>query len=71
MKMIRGLKHLSYKGLRQLNTFSLEKVPGRPHCSLPVLKRKIKCNGEKSSSNGKGKQHCLFTFFSSEPFRGV
>ena len=39
MKMIRGLKHLSYKdGLRGLDLFSLEKTPGRQNS--PSLKRK-------------------------------
>ena len=43
-KMIRGLEHLSCEeglrelGLRELGLFSLEKVAGRPYCSLPVLK---------------------------------
>jgi len=38
-KIIRGMKHLSSEeGLRELGLFSLEKAPGRPDCSLSVLK---------------------------------
>ena len=43
MKIIRMLQHLSYKEkLREPCLFSLEeKALGRPHCSLPVLKRNL------------------------------
>jgi len=38
MKMLGGLKYLSCEGrLRELGLFNLEKAPGRPHCSFPVL----------------------------------
>mgnify|MGYP001856955373 CR=1 FL=1 len=38
MNMISGLKSLSYEErLREIDLFSLEKSPGRPQCSLPVL----------------------------------
>ena len=42
MKMIKGLKHISYKDkLRELSLFSLEKGQGRYHCSLPILRESL------------------------------
>lgn len=41
-KMIKGLEHLSCtERLRKLSFFRLEKGPGCPHCSLPVLEESL------------------------------
>ena len=42
MKMIKGLKHISYKDkLRELSLFTLEKGQGRYNCSLPILRESL------------------------------
>jgi len=45
--MIRRLKYLScVDRLRELRLFSLEKIPGRRHCGLPVLKGSLQAGGD-------------------------
>ena len=53
MKVIRGLKYLSFEDtLREIGLFNLEKAPGRPHCSLPVFE--VSFRGEVGGATGKG-----------------
>ena len=46
MKMARGLEHLPFREDRLVQPGE-EKTARRPHCSLPVLKREYKKEGNK------------------------